>query len=543
MSIFRQVSGEQSRAVTAARKVLNAADERYHPARPLRTSLNKVFPSHWSFMLGEAALYSFVILLLSGVYLTLFFDPSMTEMVYNGAYEKLRGLEASTAYISTIDISFEVRGGLLIRQIHHWAALVFMFSIMFHMMRIFFTGAFRKPRELNWVLGVLLLVLGMAEGFLGYSLPDDLLSGTGLRAVSAFILSIPVVGTWLHWAVFGGEYLGEEIIPRFYSLHILIVPGVILALVALHLALVWFQKHTQFPAPGATERNVIGVRVLPSFAAKSAGFLTMVFGVLALMGGLFQINPVWNYGPYDPAKVSSGAQPDFYMGFLDGMVRIWPPWEVRNLFGHYMIPAVFFPSVLAAAALTFLVMSYPWIERHFTKDTVEHNLLQRPRDVPVRTSIGAAFISFYIVNLINGGNDLFALKLNISLNAMVWFGRVATIIVPVVVYILTYRLCVGAQHGDRDVLEHGMETGLVRRLPNGKFTEQHQPLVPGDEGEPAPLKYQGAPVPKRPNQLGAAGTARPGLLWPRDDSGHVSFDDQAAALAETEREADIVDGR
>jgi len=520
---------------SAVQKALDEADIRYHGARPLRTALNKVFPSHWSFMLGEAALYSFIVLLLSGVYLTLFFDASMAETVYNGVYEKLRGVPMSMAFASTLNISFDVRGGLLIRQIHHWAALLFVFAMMLHMMRVFFTGAFRKPREVNWIIGVLLLVLGMAEGFLGYSLPDDLLSGTGLRAVSAFILSIPVIGTWMHWAVFGGDYPGEIIIPRFYSLHILLIPGIFLALIAVHVALVWFQKHTQFAAPRATENNVIGLRVLPSFAAKGGGFFAVVFGIIAVMGGIFQINPVWNLGPYNPAQVSAGVQPDFYMGFLDGLVRVWPAWEIRNLFGHYMVPAVFFPSILAATLFMILVLVYPFIEKAFTKDNVIHNLLQRPRDVPVRTALGAAFLAFYILNLINGANDLFALKLDISLNVMTWIGRIGSIILPVVTYVVTYRLCLGLQHSDRAVLEHGVETGILKRLPNGQFIEVHQPLGPVDShGHPVPLAYQGAPVPKRMNQLGSAGVAVPGLLAPTDDSGHIAYDDELHPVSEIE---------
>ena len=520
---------------SAVQKALDDADIRYHGARPLRTALNKVFPSHWSFMLGEAALYSFIVVLLSGVYLSLFFDPSMAETVYTGVYEKLRGVPMSMAYDSTLNISFEVRGGLLIRQIHHWAALLFIFAMLLHMMRIFFTGAFRKPRELNWILGVLLLVLGMAEGFLGYSLPDDLLSGTGLRAVSAFILSIPVIGTWTHWAVFGGDYPGTVIIPRFYSLHILLIPGAILALIGVHVALVWFQKHTQFPAPRATEKNVIGLRVLPSFAAKGGGFFAIVFGITVVMSGLFQINPIWNLGPYNPSQVSAGVQPDFYMGFLDGMVRIWPAWEIRNLFGHYMVPAVFFPSILAATILLILVMMYPWIEKAFTKDNVVHNLLQRPRDVPVRTGLGAAFMAFYIVNLINGANDLFALKLDISLNVMTWAGRILSIIGPVIAYVVAYRLCLGLQHSDRAVLEHGIETGILKRLPSGEFIEVHQPLGPVDDhGHPVPLAYQGASVPKRMNQLGSAGIAVPGVFTPTDDSGHIAYDDELHPVSEIE---------
>ncbi|GAA2012257.1 cytochrome bc complex cytochrome b subunit [Nakamurella flavida] len=518
-----------------AAKGLDEADIRYHGARPLRTQLNKVFPSHWSFMLGEACLYSFVILLLSGVYLTLFYDASMTETVYQGVYDKLRGVPMSMAYASTLDISFDVRGGLLIRQIHHWAALIFLFSIMIHMMRVFFTGGFRKPREANWVIGVLLLVLAMAEGFLGYSLPDDLLSGTGLRAVSAFILSIPVIGTWMHWAVFGGDYPGDIVIGRFYSLHILLIPGILLALIGVHLALVWFQKHTQFPGPRATEKNVVGVRILPTFAAKGGGFFGIVFGVIVAMAGVFQINPIWNLGPYNPSQVSAGVQPDFYMGFLDGMVRVWPNWEVRNIFGHYMIPAVFFPAILGSTILLIIVMMYPWIETAFTKDKAMHNLLQRPRDVPVRTALGAAFMAFYIINLINGANDLIAFKFDISLNVMTWAGRIGSIVGPVIVYIVTYRLCLGLQHSDRAVLEHGIETGIIKRLPSGQFVEIHQPLGGVDShGHPIPLAYQGASVPKRMNQLGSAGAPVPGIVSPKDNRGELEFHDEMSGSA-TER--------
>ncbi|WP_353647851.1 cytochrome bc complex cytochrome b subunit [Nakamurella sp. A5-74] len=507
---------------SAAAKALDGADVRYHGARPLRTAMNKVFPTHWSFMLGEVAMYSFLVLLLSGVYLTLFFDASMGETVYQGVFAKLRGVPMSRAFASTLDISFEVRGGLLIRQIHHWAALLFLASMMLHMMRIFFTGGFRKPREANWIIGVLLLVLGMAEGFLGYSLPDDLLSGTGLRAVSAFILSIPVIGTWMHWAVFGGDYPGEIIIGRFYSLHILLIPGIILALIGVHVALVWFQKHTQFAGPRATENNVVGVRVLPTFASKAGGFFAVVFGIIVLMSGIFQINPVWNLGPYNASQVSAGVQPDFYMGFLDGLVRVFPAWEPRNIFGHYEIPAVFFPAILGATVLMILVIAYPFIEKKFTKDNAVHNILQRPRDVPVRTALGVAFLTFYILNLINGANDLFALKLDISLNVMTWIGRVGSLLFPVIAYVVTYRLCLGLQHADRAVLEHGIETGHLKRLPSGEFIEIHQPLGAVDShGHPIPLDYQGAAVPKRMNQLGYAGKAIVGVLKVKDTSGDV----------------------
>jgi ubiquinol-cytochrome c reductase cytochrome b subunit len=518
----RLTTATKSPKRSATLRSLDQVDYRFHGAAGLKVAINKVFPTHWSFELGQLALHSFIVLLISGVYLTLFFDASMAETVYQGVYEKLRGVPMSRAYASSLDISFEVRGGLLIRQIHHWAALLFLAAMMLHMMRIFFTGAFRKPREVNWVIGVLLLVLGMAEGFLGYSLPDDLLSGTGLRAVSAFMFSIPVVGTWIHWLLFGGDYPGDLIIGRFYSLHILLLPGIILALIALHVGLVWFQKHTQFAGPRATETNVVGVRILPMFGLKTGGLFAVVFGLTAVMAGVFQINPIWLLGPYNPSQVSAGVQPDFYMGFLDGLVRVWPPWEVRDLFGHYMIPAVFFPAILVSTLLMILVSAYPWIERAFTKDKALHNILQRPRDVPVRTSLGAAFISFYVLNLINGGNDIIALKFDISLNVMTWIGRIGTLLVPVIVYLVTYRICLGLQHSDRAVLEHGIETGILKRLPHGEFIEVHQPLNGVDHhGHPIPLEYQGASVPKRMNQLGFAGHPVRGFLKPKDDSGHL----------------------
>jgi len=141
------------------------------------------------------------------------------------------------------------------------------------------------------------------------------------------------------------------------------VARVILALIALHVGLVWFQKHTQFPGPRATENNVVGVRIMPVFALKAGGFFAIVFGVTVLLSGLFQINPIWALGPYNPSQVSAGVQPDFYMGFLDGLVRIWPAWEVRNLFGHYMIPAVFFPSILGATVLMLIALAHQSVRK------------------------------------------------------------------------------------------------------------------------------------------------------------------------------------
>jgi quinol---cytochrome-c reductase cytochrome b subunit len=496
------------------------ADDRFHLAGGMRRQLNKVFPTHWSFLLGEIALYSFIVLLLSGTYLALFFDPSMQEVTYNGAFDNLRGIQMSRAFASTLDLSFEVRGGLFVRQIHHWAALLFMSAIVAHMFRIFFTGAFRRPREVNWVIGVVLFMIGSLEGFFGYSLPDDLLSGTGLRVMFGLIESIPVLGTWVDWLLFGGEFPGNVILPRIYTLHILLLPAVILALIAVHLGLVWYQKHTQFPGPRRKETNVIGVRIMPVFAAKGGGFFAMVAGLLALMSGLFQINPIWNFGPYNPAQVSAGSQPDWYMGWTDGLVRLWPAWEayIHLPWGlNFTIPAPFLPFILGLPLLTGIAAVYPWIERKMTKDTAYHNLLQRPRDVPVRTSLGMMAITFFMVCLLSGGNDIIADKFNISLNATTWIGRIGLLIAPPLAYWITYRICIGLQRADREVLEHGIETGIIKRLPHGEFIELHQPLGPVDDhGHPHELAYQGASVPKKMNKLGSAGAPVAGGFWGPD---------------------------
>jgi ubiquinol-cytochrome c reductase cytochrome b subunit len=540
MSSITTPTTSSGRGKAKVGEALDELDQRFHPAAGLRKQFNKVFPTHWSFMLGEVALYSFIVLLLTGIYLGLFFDPSMTEVHYDGPFDNLRGLSMSQAYSSALHISFEVRGGLLARQVHHWSALLFMAAMFTHMFRIFFTGAFRKPREANWTIGVILILVGTFEGFSGYSLPDDLLSGTGLRIASGFTLSIPVIGTWVHWLMFGGEFPGTTILPLLYTVHILLLPGVLLALIGVHLGLVWYQKHTQYPGPGRTEGNVVGVRILPVFAAKGGAFFAIVAGVLIVMGGVFQINPIWNFGPYNPAQISAGSQPDFYMGWSDGMARLFPAWEI--VLGNWRIPAVFWASIGFLPVIFILAILYPSVERKMTGDNALHNLLQRPRDVPVRTALGMMSIAFYMVLLMSSANDWFAYYFDISLNATTWMGRIGLLIVPPIAYWVTYRLCLGLQKADRAVLEHGLETGIVRRLPHGEFIEVHQPLAGVDaHGHPISLEYQGAPVPKKMNQLGFGGQPVPGSLLSPDPADETVALEQARAEEARAEEAHRTD--
>jgi ubiquinol-cytochrome c reductase cytochrome b subunit len=414
-------------------------DERVGVSRAGKRALNKAFPDHGSFMLGEIALYAFVVLVVTGIYLTFFFNDSQGEVVYHGKYAPLRGVRMSEAYESVVHLSFDVRAGLVMRQIHHWAALIFVAAIVAHLCRIFFTGAFRKPRELNWFVGVTLLLLALANGFAGYSLPDDLLSGTGLRVANAFMLSIPVVGPQIAFFAFNGEFPGTSIISRLYIIHVLLVPLAIIALLSLHLFMVWRQKHTQFRGAGREEDNVVGTRLWPTYAAKSIGLFAIVVAVLSALGGLAQINPIGLSGPYDPAAVSTAAQPDWYLGWTEGAIRLFPPWYLH--IGSYGVPEVFWPAI-ALPGLTFLLLyAWPFIERRVTHDTAVHHLLDRPRDKPMRTAIGVGVLTFYIVLLVAGGQDLIAQGLGVSIISVTRTLQVLVFALPIAAAWLTWRIC------------------------------------------------------------------------------------------------------
>ncbi|WP_328925288.1 cytochrome bc complex cytochrome b subunit [Streptomyces sp. NBC_00190] len=466
-----------ARKAPAGERVADWADGRLGIYSLAKSNMRKIFPDHWSFMLGEICLYSFIIIILTGVYLTLFFHPSMNEVVYHGSYVPMQGVLMSEAFASTLDISFDVRGGLLIRQIHHWAALIFVAGMVVHMMRVFFTGAFRKPREVNWIFGFLLLVLGMFTGFTGYSLPDDLLSGTGVRFMEGAILSVPVIGTYLSFFLFGGEFPGGDFVARFYSIHILLLPGIMMGLLVAHLILVFYHKHTQFAGPGKTNDNVVGMPLLPVYMAKAGGFFFLVFGVIAAIAAIASINPIWALGPYRPDHVSTGAQPDWYMGMPEGLIRAMPGWEI-NLWGHTLVLGVFIPLLLFPLVLG-SIAAWPFIESWVTGDKREHHILDRPRNVPSRTGFGVAWIAEYIVLLIGGGNDMFAQYFHLSINSITWFVRIGFFVVPVLAFIATKRICLGLQRRDRDKVLHGRETGIIKRLPHGEFVEVHEPLPQG----------------------------------------------------------------
>ena len=473
-------------------QAVNELDERIGIARGGRILLDKIFPDHWSFMLGEIALYSFIVLVATGIFLTLYYVPSQAIVVYHGVYKPLDGVRMSQAYESTVNLSFAVRAGLLMRQMHHWAADVFIGSIVVHMARIFFTGAFRKPRELNWTIGIILLILAILNGFIGYSLPDDLISGTGIRIGYSILLSIPFVGSYLAFFLFGGPYPGHIIIERFYILHVLILPLLIIGLIGAHLTLLVRQKHTQFPGKGRTEHNVVGSPLFPQFAAKTTGFMLMVTGLLGVLGGFAQINPIWQFGPYEPTKISYAVQPDWYMGFLDGALRIMPSWEF-TAWGHTIPWEVFLPGVVFPGLVFNLCLAWPMIERRFTDDYVMHNLLDRPRDRPKRTAAGAAMIALLFTVFAASSTDVLANFFHVSLNEVIWFFRVAVIVVPIIVGVVTWRICIELQHVPGAVKRK--RAMVVSRTPEGEYVAAPAPERPGDEHhelepEPVPVRIE-----------------------------------------------------
>ncbi len=461
----------------AARKIGGVAgwvDDRTGAAKPVGYLMKKVFPDHWSFMLGEIAMYSMIVCLLTGAFLTFWFIPSAGQTVYDGSFVPLRGVTMSEAYASTLNISFDIKGGLIIRQIHHWAALMFIVALTVHMFRVFFTGAFRKPREINWVIGSVLALLAIIEGFAGYSLPDDLLSGTGLRAMEGFVQTAPVIGSYLAFAIFGGPFPGEMIIPRLYSVHILLIPAILIGLFTAHIGLVFVQKHTQFPGPGRTNDNVVGYPVMPVYAAKAGGFFFIVFGILAMMAALVQINPIWAYGPYDPSPVTAGSQPDWYMGFADGALRLLPGWLEVSAFGFTLSLNIALGALVLLPLVYTVLGAYPFVEKWVTGDNREHHLLDRPRNNPVRTGIGMAGITAYCVFFFAAGNDIMAIKLNLSINDITWFFRIGLFVLPPIMFWVTKRICLSLQRRDRDTVLHGRETGTIVRTPDGRYFERHE---------------------------------------------------------------------
>jgi quinol---cytochrome-c reductase cytochrome b subunit len=446
------------------RALVRFLDQRAGAAPLVRKTLRYVFPDHWSFLLGEVALYCFIVLVATGTYLAFFFEPSVATTTYHGTYAPLQGQEMSEAYRSVVDISFKVKAGLLIRQTHHWAADVFVAAIVLHLMRVVFTGAFRKPRELTYLIGLALLMTTLLEGYLGYSMVDDLLSGMGLAIGYAVALSLPVFGANLASLLWDGPYPGSHTFEsRMYIAHVFVLPALIAALIAGHLALVALRHHTQFrhSDPRASERTIVGVPTYPGQTPRSLGLMFFVAGVLVLLGGLVQINPIWLWGPYHVAQATNGAQPDWYLGWLIGALRLVPGFDV--VIGSYtLVPNPFWGGALFPLVVFGILGLWPWVERRLSGDQAFHNLLDRPRDNPSRTAAGAALFTWVFFVFVAGASDRLFILLGISYSSQVWTYRVLIWVLPVLVFFLTRRFCLELLAHERIELDHEQAEATAR---------------------------------------------------------------------------------
>jgi quinol---cytochrome-c reductase cytochrome b subunit len=431
------------------RAIVRFLDQRTGTAPFLRKTLRYLFPDHWSFLLGEVALYAFVVLVGTGIYLTLFYEDSTAKVVYHGSYVPLQGQEMTHAYRSVLAISTSVKAGLLIRQTHHWAANVFIAAIVLHLLRVFFTGAYRKPRELTYWIGLTMLATALLEGYLGYSLADDLLSGMGLAIGYGVALSVPFVGANLAALIWDGPFPGSyAFFPRMYIVHVFVIPALLATLLAVHLALVALKHHTQFRmSPRESERKIVGAPTFPAQTPRSLGLFAATVAVLFLLGGLVQINPIWLWGPYHTYSATNGAQPDWYLGWLIGALRITPGFDV--VIGNYtLVPNPFWGGVLLPTAFFGFLYLWPWLERRFLGVHGYHNLLERPREAPLRTAIGYAVAIEVFLVFLAGSADRVDVLFGLPYVSQIWAYRVLVIVGPFVAALIAYRVCVELQRGE-----------------------------------------------------------------------------------------------
>ena len=458
-----------------AQRFVRWNEERIGAARGIKWVMRYVFPDHWSFLLGEVALYSFIVLVITGIFLTLYYTPGDHQVTYVGVYVPLDGSRMSEAFRSVLNLSTVVPAGLLMRQTHHWAADIFIAAIVLHLIRIFFTGAYRKPRDLNWMIGLTMLTLAILEGFAGYSLVDDLLSGMGLAIAYAVAMSIPFIGGQFSTLIWDGNFPGSErFLPRLEIVHVLLIPALLTVLISVHLAIIMRQHHSQFPGRGRREGNVVGTPTWPAYALRSIGLMLAVVSVLFLLGGLIQINPIWQWGPYHVWLSENGAQPDWYIGWLIGALRLMPNLE-PTIAGHTIIPNPFWGG-FAFPSLVFAVMyMWPWLERRITRDHREHNLLERPRDRPLRTATGAAFLSWVVIIFMIGSTDRLFFRLDISYTAQIHVWRFGVWVLPAIVFVLTLWICRWLQRSEAHPLR-GWQGEMVGPLSGGRSAQD------GDRG-------------------------------------------------------------
>ena len=409
--------------------LFDTLDERLRVRRPARTALHKVFPHHWSFLLGEVTLFAFVLLVATGLYLTMFYTPSVELVTYSGSMALYQGQELPAAFESVVRLSHDVSGGVFFRRVHRGAAYLLVAGMAAHLLRILLTGAFRRPREVNYSVGITLLALGLALAATGQSLPYDVVEGAALRIAYSFLLAIPFVGEQVAFWVFGGDYFGDAI-PRFYVLHILVLPGLFAALATVHLLIVVRQRHTQFPQPDVDgQRQVAGTPLWPSQFATSAALLLAMAAALAAFAAFVPWSDVALHGPALPGHVSNAAHPDVWLLWLEGVLVLYPPWVWYPLPG-VVISGPFLAGVLVPLLLFGALAAYPFVDRRIAPPDGDVHVLQHPGEVPLRTGFVVGLTTLVGVLTLGGVSDFLARAANMPIERVIMTLRGAAVAGP-----------------------------------------------------------------------------------------------------------------
>lgn len=412
-------------------RFFDEVDDRLRIRSDMRRTANKVFPSNWSFLLGEVALFSLVILVLTGIFLTFFYRPNVEPVVYTGSNPVFAGQTLPAAFESIVRLSSDVNAGLLFRRLHRGASHLFIATVVLHMLRIMLTGAFRKPREVNYFIGIGLLTLAFGAGFTGYSLPYDSLAGTGIRIAYSELLSLPLIGDRVTFWVFGGAFPTGDVIPRFFVLHVMILPALLLGTAGLHLFIVYRQKHTQFPRMGVDgHKLVLGKPLWPLQFAESTTLFLWVGGLLAAAAVLIPWSDITLLGPYVPGEVGNNAQPDWFLFWLEGALRIFPPIEF-GIPGSLIISGPFVAGVVLPGLIFTFLAAYPFIERRVYKLEGEWHVLQNPLEIPLRAGVMLGVFSALLILSAAATNDILSRMFGIPIEVITWIARVAVIAVPV----------------------------------------------------------------------------------------------------------------
>ena len=410
-----------------------------------RSFLGKAFPAEDSFLLGEVALFCFLVLVLTGTFLGMFFEPSTSEVEYEGSVAQYQGEELPESFVSVLHITYDVPYGMLLRRMHHWAAHLFVASMGLHMLRVFFTGAYRNPREPNWVVGSGLAVTSMFAAYTGYALPFDEFASTATGIGYNIALSVPLVGDVLSKLVFGGSFPSSATIPRFYFLHVFVLPLLIAGLIAVHMAILIHQKHTEAPREGDVHGEravakdddsvVIGLPAFPNQTAVSAVVFFLTLATLSLLAGFLPVHNVAEYGPNDPASTPALIMPDWFLMWLYGFLKLIPGWMSFTVFGVH-VNTEFIGGMLLPGLVIGAMVLWPFIDRraeptHFTAS---------PLDRPRATAVGITGVVFVMVASIAGMNNILADVLGVETSSLTLPLTALLLLYPLVAGGITYAV-------------------------------------------------------------------------------------------------------